>query len=145
MIGSRTQAELKRSWKSFRLAAILVALPLSRSYQVRQHVTHDVSSDFTKIAHRTAFDQMKRSLGRIKFAGPLIPHFGTLLSMPRDRESNRMFRFRNWTQELNVLRGMKERVVYTQAIDLSLRDACFYTDTSNSASVYKERATNRGP
>lgn len=33
-----------------------------------------------------------------------------------------MFRFRNWTQELNVLRGMKERVVYTQAMDLSLQE-----------------------
>jgi hypothetical protein len=31
-------------------------------------------------------DQMKHSLVRIKFAGPLIPHFGTLLSMPRDLE-----------------------------------------------------------
>jgi hypothetical protein len=40
-----------------------------------------------------------------------------------------MFRFRNWTQELIVLRGMKERVVYTQAKDLSLRETHISTGT----------------
>ena len=56
LIGSTIQAELKGGWNSFRLAAFLVALPLSRSYQVRRYVTHDASSDFTKIAHRPALD-----------------------------------------------------------------------------------------
>jgi hypothetical protein len=61
LIGSTIQAELKGGWDNFRLAVFLVALSLSRSYQVRQYVIHDASSDFTKIAHRTALNQMKHS------------------------------------------------------------------------------------